>query len=262
MQFISKTSPYEFWLACMIMLFGLGVLFLYLWAIRSIDGRRPEDVSPSLIVIFVITGSLLLITVGYSTEQIAPAFGLFGTIIGYMLGRMSQPNALGPPPPGPPDANAVESTSTGGVSETCGSMKMRRRLELLILSLFYIIVASGAADGATAGGLQLRSVDMLPPQLPDANSIVITNFGNSALRASYSDGGAARKNFQVSPNQVFNIRCETQNCNANVQFAYHDGAQVQTTSLQRGTVYAFYWDASTSRWSIGPFDVVRKSISQ
>jgi len=37
----------------------------------------------------VITASLVLITVGYNTEQIAPSFGLFGTIIGYMLGRMS-----------------------------------------------------------------------------------------------------------------------------------------------------------------------------
>jgi hypothetical protein len=26
---------------------------------------------------------------GYSNEQIAPAFGLFGTIIGYILGRLS-----------------------------------------------------------------------------------------------------------------------------------------------------------------------------
>jgi hypothetical protein len=112
MEFISKTSPYEFWLACVIMLFGLGVLFLYLWGIRNIDGRRPEDVSRSLIVIFVITGSLVLITVGYSTEQIAPAFGLFGTIIGYMLGRMSQSNAPGSSPPGRPDPDVDPNSPT------------------------------------------------------------------------------------------------------------------------------------------------------
>ena len=40
-------------------------------------------------MITVITGSLILITAGYSNDQIAPAFGLFGTVIGYMLGRMS-----------------------------------------------------------------------------------------------------------------------------------------------------------------------------
>jgi hypothetical protein len=41
----------------------------------------------------VITGTLILITVGYSNEQVAPAFGLFGTIVGYMLGRLSQSSA-------------------------------------------------------------------------------------------------------------------------------------------------------------------------
>ena len=91
LAFFSKKTPYEFWLTCIIMAFGLIVLGLYLWAIRDIRGRRPEDVGRSLIVITVIIGSLVLITVGYSTEQIAPAFGLFGTIIGYMLGRMNQP---------------------------------------------------------------------------------------------------------------------------------------------------------------------------
>jgi hypothetical protein len=139
---------------------------------------------------------------------------------------------------------------------------MRRGLGRLILLLLCAIVTLGVTDWATAGGVQLRSVDMLPPQLPDANAIVITNFGNSALNASYSDGGAAWKNFRVLPNQAFNIRCETQTCNANVQFAYNDGVQVQTTSLQRGKVYSLFWNSSTSRWSIGPFDVVRKSIEQ
>ena len=89
-DFVFKKSPYEFWLTCLIIAFGLAVLGLYIYAIRNIQNRRPEDVSRALIVITVITGSLVLITAGYSNEQIAPAFGLFGTVIGYMLGRMSQ----------------------------------------------------------------------------------------------------------------------------------------------------------------------------
>lgn len=88
-EFIFKKSPYEFWLTCLIIAFGLIVLSLYIYAVRDIKDRRPEDVSRALIVITVITGSLILITAGYSNEQIAPAFGLFGTVIGYMLGRMS-----------------------------------------------------------------------------------------------------------------------------------------------------------------------------
>ncbi len=104
-DFIFKKSPYEFWLTCLIIAFGLTVLALYIYAIRNIQDRRPEDVSRALIVITVITGSLVLITAGYSNEQIAPAFGLFGTVIGYMLGRMSQAAAGAPAestPAGPP----------------------------------------------------------------------------------------------------------------------------------------------------------------
>jgi hypothetical protein len=86
-----KKTPYELWLTCLIVSFGLIVMSLYIYAIRNITDRRPEDISRALIVVTVVTSSLLLITAGYSNEQIAPAFGLFGTIIGYMLGRMSPP---------------------------------------------------------------------------------------------------------------------------------------------------------------------------
>jgi hypothetical protein len=56
-DFIFKKSPYEFWLTCLIIAFGLTVLALYIYAIRNIQNRRPEDVSRALIVITVITGS-------------------------------------------------------------------------------------------------------------------------------------------------------------------------------------------------------------
>lgn len=102
-DFIFKKSPYEFWLTCLIIAFGLTVLALYIYAIRNIHDRRPEDVSRALIVITVITGSLVLITAGYSNEQIAPAFGLFGTVIGYMLGRMSQAASGGTAANSPPE---------------------------------------------------------------------------------------------------------------------------------------------------------------
>jgi len=110
-EFVFKKSPYEFWLTCLIITFGLMVLGLYINAIRNIHNRRPEDVSRALIVITVITGSLVLITAGYSNEQIAPAFGLFGTVIGYMLGRMSQA-AHGAPAEKPPAAPPAKEDTT------------------------------------------------------------------------------------------------------------------------------------------------------
>ncbi|WP_156179834.1 hypothetical protein [Bradyrhizobium sp. LTSPM299] len=94
-----KKTPYELWLTCLIVAFGLIVICLYIYAVRNIRDKRPEDVSRAMIVVTVITASLLLITAGYSNEQIAPAFGLFGTIIGYMLGRMSQPTGPKETPP-------------------------------------------------------------------------------------------------------------------------------------------------------------------
>jgi hypothetical protein len=88
-EFIFHKSPWEVWLTLLVMAFGLTVLGLYIYAIRNIPGRRPDDISRAVIVIAVIIASLLLITAGFNNEQVAPAFGLFGTIVGYMLGKMS-----------------------------------------------------------------------------------------------------------------------------------------------------------------------------
>jgi hypothetical protein len=93
---IFHKSPYEVWLTLLIMAFGVIVLGLYIYAIRNLPHRRADDISRAVIVVSVITGSLLLITAGYTNEQVAPAFGLFGTIIGYMLGRMNQPPTAQP----------------------------------------------------------------------------------------------------------------------------------------------------------------------
>lgn len=87
-QFFTKT-PYEFWLTCLICALGLAVIGALIPTLRRIENTRPEDIARPVIVITVIVGTLILITAGYNNEQIAPAFGLFGTIIGYMLGRFA-----------------------------------------------------------------------------------------------------------------------------------------------------------------------------
>lgn len=90
-NFFSNKTPYEFWLACLFGLFGLAIIYALLFGLRRSIHTRPEDIARPIIVITVITGTLMLITVGYNNEQIAPAFGLFGTIVGYMLGRYANP---------------------------------------------------------------------------------------------------------------------------------------------------------------------------
>ena len=100
--FFTSKTPYEFWLTCLICAFGLAVIYALMFALRGSTNARPEDIARPIIVVTVITGTLMLITVGYNNEQIAPAFGLFGTIVGYMLGRFAQPQPAAEPDPKPP----------------------------------------------------------------------------------------------------------------------------------------------------------------
>jgi hydrogenase/urease accessory protein HupE len=72
-------------LTVIILVFGLIALgFLYAIA------RRPQT-TPMVLRIYVITiivfGTLAIVAAGYSSEQVAPVMGLFGTIAGYILGR-------------------------------------------------------------------------------------------------------------------------------------------------------------------------------
>jgi hypothetical protein len=92
-KFFSSKTPYEFWLACMIGVLGLVLVIATMKTLTKIKNIRPEDIARPVIILSVITGTLMLVTVGYSNDQIAPAFGLFGTIIGYMLGRLAQPHS-------------------------------------------------------------------------------------------------------------------------------------------------------------------------
>jgi len=65
--------------------FGLfSLLFLFLMS-------RRRSISSFVLRIYVITiiifGTLAVVASAYTTDQIAPVVGLFGTIAGYILGR-------------------------------------------------------------------------------------------------------------------------------------------------------------------------------
>jgi hypothetical protein len=90
MNFFSVRTPYEFWLTSLIGLIGLIIIAALIWSVNRVEHRRPEDITRPIIIVTIITGTLILVTAGYSNEQIAPAFGLFGTIVGYILGRLAQ----------------------------------------------------------------------------------------------------------------------------------------------------------------------------
>jgi hypothetical protein len=53
---------------------------------------RKQNLSESnaiklIVITLIIFGTLFLVTAGYFQEQLAPAFGLLGTISGYLLGK-------------------------------------------------------------------------------------------------------------------------------------------------------------------------------
>jgi hypothetical protein len=87
---VSALSSIEWWLAAAIILFGLIVLLLQFALLRRAANTQPADILRLFTVTMVVIGTLALIAIGYSSQQIAPALGLFGTILGYLLGRTDE----------------------------------------------------------------------------------------------------------------------------------------------------------------------------
>lgn len=79
-------SPGEFTLSMSVLAFGLVIILLEIFLVRS-KKIGAEDTIKFITITLIITATLFLITAGYSNDQIAPAVGLLGTIAGYLLGR-------------------------------------------------------------------------------------------------------------------------------------------------------------------------------
>ena len=74
-----------------ILAFGLFlVLFIGVIALKKNLGWDRE-LTRIFTVSIVVTAGLFLITAGYTDQQIAPMFGLLGTMVGYILGKSSPP---------------------------------------------------------------------------------------------------------------------------------------------------------------------------
>lgn len=81
-------GSWEFILSCEVLLFGIIVLLILFVLFRKREAT-PDDILKTLAVVLVIIGSLFTMTAGFSSAQIAPIIGLFGTIVGYIIGRRS-----------------------------------------------------------------------------------------------------------------------------------------------------------------------------
>lgn len=82
----SILSQRELLLSGIAMLFGFVVLLIEYRLLRSV-GADGDQVLKVVVVTIILVATMFIITAGYSSDQIAPAIGLFGTIAGYVLGR-------------------------------------------------------------------------------------------------------------------------------------------------------------------------------
>jgi hypothetical protein len=106
--YVTFKTPYEFFL-CLITV-ALGIAALLLLAIMY--GRRPpEEFARVFTVSLVIFAALFLIVAGYNEKQTAPVFGLLGTVLGYIFGKVASPPASATPQNQAPPTNP---TASGG----------------------------------------------------------------------------------------------------------------------------------------------------
>ena len=75
----------EFQLTVIIFVFGLIALGAFLAMVRG--GKATPYVLRLYVIIILVFGTLLVVSSSYTTSQIAPVVGFFGTIAGYLLGR-------------------------------------------------------------------------------------------------------------------------------------------------------------------------------
>jgi hypothetical protein len=115
MERLKLNADFQLELTILVTIFGIIGLIFVAMLFRSSIAADTEKIIRLVIVVIVVTASLILIAGGYSTDQTAPAFGLFGSIIGYILGSANRGTPGNPPANGdapaagniPPTGNTI-----------------------------------------------------------------------------------------------------------------------------------------------------------
>lgn len=84
-------STNEFRLSLIVLSFGVVVVLCEFLLLRK-RVLSGADVLRIFSVTLIIIGTFFIVTAGFSSQQIAPAMGLLGTIAGYLLGQRSAEN--------------------------------------------------------------------------------------------------------------------------------------------------------------------------
>jgi len=114
MDQLKLNADFQLKLTILVTVFGIIGLIFVAVLFRSEIAADTEKIVRLVIVVIVVTASLILIAGGYSTDQTAPAFGLFGSIIGYILGSANRLAPGNRPATGdaPPTGNTVPPAGT------------------------------------------------------------------------------------------------------------------------------------------------------
>ena len=86
---LKPRSNLELYLSLGVLTFGLIlIIFTGIVAYKKNSGW-DQEATRIFSVSIIVTAGLFLMTAGYSDQQVAPMFGLLGTIVGYLLGKSS-----------------------------------------------------------------------------------------------------------------------------------------------------------------------------
>lgn len=106
---IGEWRPQYLLVAAFCMLGALILLFEFILFFRARERVSASDIMRTFSVTLILVGVVALLGIGYDQQQVQPAIALFGTLLGYLLGRgerrdqlepetTSRPRASVPPP--------------------------------------------------------------------------------------------------------------------------------------------------------------------
>lgn len=84
---IKPRSNIEIYLSLGVLAFGLILIVFTGFVALKKNSGWDQEATRIFAISVIVTAGLFLITAGYSDQQIAPMFGLLGTIVGYLLGK-------------------------------------------------------------------------------------------------------------------------------------------------------------------------------
>lgn len=87
LPFFNPMVSMQLWLSILCIGFGMVVVVAQSVLILRLKTYGSDDIIKNFTITAVIFGAMVLIITGYNAQQTAQAFGLFGTIVGYLLGR-------------------------------------------------------------------------------------------------------------------------------------------------------------------------------